>query len=84
MAEMGIYRHHSISFTMKESLCVFFFPAPGIYSSIEMLDFGTLRSQGKAPLNNMSRNAEIGTSLGLRQSTQAVVLFLFEQIDQSS
>lgn len=24
-----------------------FFPAPGIYSSTEMLDFGTLRTQGK-------------------------------------
>jgi len=32
-------------FSLTHVVC-FFFPAPGIYSSTEMLDFGTLRSQG--------------------------------------
>lgn len=77
---MGVYHHHSSGFPIKESVCVFF-SAPGIYSSIEMLDFGTLRSQGKATYKYMSRHVEFDYSLGLRrsvgQSTQALVLFLF-------
>lgn len=32
------------SLALTHGLCIF--PAPGIYSSTEMLDFGTLRSQG--------------------------------------
>lgn len=34
------------------------FTAPGIYSSIEMLDFGTLRSQGKSTSYDISKTAD--------------------------
>lgn len=43
-------KHNSIvfSYSVKPWLSIYslLFPAPGIYSSTEMLDFGTLRSQG--------------------------------------
>lgn len=54
---------------IQDALCVvrltFFTPssaAPGIYSSTEMLDFGTLRSQGTIPTSNIKGSSSISSN----------------------
>lgn len=42
--ELFLIPFDKIFLALTHVLCIF--PAPGIYSSTEMLDFGTLRSQG--------------------------------------